>query len=229
MDKVKLQIGMLIYPNINQLDVTAPAEVFFASKKCDVHMIWKNPEPVITASGLRIIPNYTFYNSPELDILFIPGGPGQIEIMDDAESLAFIIEKTSSAKFIVSVCTGSLILGAAGLLKGYRATCHWMSLNQLAILGATPVNKRVVRDRNRITGAGVSAGIDLALSIIEEIFDAEIAKDVQLSIEYLPCPPYSESAVLTSERINRLTRESEYRQGRRLNATHKAAGYLEHP
>ncbi|SSL18660.1 cyclohexyl-isocyanide hydratase [Klebsiella pneumoniae] len=222
-----LQIGMLLFPGVTQLDLTGPAEVFSASRRCDVHLIWKTLQPVETGAGWSINPTRTFAITPPLDVICVPGGTGQIELMDDDETLDFIRLQAAQASLITSVCTGSLVLGAAGLLKGYRATSHWMSLPQLGLLGAIPIRERVVCDRNRITGAGVSSGIDFALIVLEVLLGAEVAQDVQLGIEYDPAPPYSFGELAASERLARLTDRAEQRQIRRLEATRKAAAHLE--
>ncbi|MGJ8525850.1 Isonitrile hydratase [Halomonadaceae bacterium LMG 33818] len=227
MDTKKLQIGMLLFPGITQLDLTGPAEVFSASGRCDVHLIWKSLHPVKTGAGWSINPTKTFTSTPPLDMICVPGGSGQIDLMDDSETLEFIRFQASRVSFITSVCTGSLVLGAAGLLKGYRATSHWMSLSQLELLGAVPVRERVVRDRNRITGAGVSSGIDFALTVLGIYFGDEVAKDVQVSIEYDPTPPSSFSKLLTPERITRLIDRARERQIQRLETTQKVASLLE--
>jgi len=139
---------------------------------------------------LRLLPTTTFANAPQADILFVPGGPGQMALMDDAETLGFLRQQAEGAAYVTSVCTGSLVLAAAGLLTGYRATSHWLSLNQLAFFGAEPVAERVVEDRNRVTGAGVTSGIDFALTLSARLFGEERAKRVQLQMEYDPQPPF---------------------------------------
>lgn len=185
-----LSIGMLLFPELTQLDLTGPFEVFARAPGAKVHLIWKTPEPVTSDRGLRILPTHTFENCPELDVICIPGGPGQIKLMSDDETLTFIRQKSENARLVTSVCTGSLVLGAAGLLQGYKATSHWASLDQLELLGAEPVNERVVRDRNRITGAGVTSGIDFALNVIADIYGNDIAQGIQLQMEYDPEPPF---------------------------------------
>lgn len=184
-------IGMLIFPRMTQLDFTGPFEVFARTPEVKVHVLWKTLEPVVSDTGLSILPTLTLQDCPALDLICIPGGPGQIALMDDEQILAFVREQGERAKFVTSVCTGSLVLGAAGLLNGYLATTHWMSLDQLAYFGATPVQSRVVRDRNRITGGGVTSGIDFALSVVSLIRDEQTARAIQLGIEYNPQPPFN--------------------------------------
>ena len=141
-----------------------------------LHLVWKNPRAGRDQQGLEIVPTTSFADCPPLDVICVPGGAGQIALMEDEETLDFLRRQAAGARYVTSVCTGSLVLGAAGLLRGYRAACHWMSRDQLALLGATPVAERVVKDRNRITGGGVTAGIDFALSLVAELCGAELAR-----------------------------------------------------
>lgn len=189
-DSASTSIGLLLFPALTQLDLTGPFEVFARAPDTKVHLIWKNLDPVVSDRGMAIQPTTTFDACPALDIICVPGGPGQINLMEDEEVLSFIRAQSKQAKLVTSVCTGSLVLGAAGLLEGYKATTHWASLDQLALLGAEPVNERVVRDRNRITGAGVTSGIDFALSVVSEMFGPDIAQNIQLHMEYDPAPPF---------------------------------------
>lgn len=186
-----LSIGLLLFPGVTQLDLTGPYEVFVRAPGAQVHLIWKTREPVASDRGLAMLPTVTLADCPALDIICVPGGPGQIDLMDDAETLHFLRQKAQEVKYVTSVCTGSLLLGAAGLLQGYQATTHWASLDQLALLGAQPVNERVVRDRNRITGAGVTSGIDFALNVVADIYGAPAAQTIQLQLEYDPAPPFA--------------------------------------
>ncbi|GKX50205.1 DJ-1/PfpI family protein [Budvicia aquatica] len=186
-----MNLVMLVYPQLTQLDLTGPLEVFSRFKQLTVHLVWKTLDPVEDAGGLRILPSVTMVDCPQADILFVPGGPGQVTLMEDADTLTFLKQQAEQADYVTSVCTGSLVLAAAGVLTGYRATCHWLSLSQLAYFGIEPVNQRVVIDRNRITGAGVTSGIDFALTLCGELFGAESAKKVQLSLEYDPAPPFT--------------------------------------
>lgn len=185
-----MQIGLLLFPKLTQLDLTGPFEVFARMPGATVHLIWKTMAPVTCDRGMNILPSITFADCPPLDVICVPGGPGQIDLMEDAETLAFLRRQAAGAKWITSVCTGSLVLGAAGLLKGYKACCHWASREQLALFGATPVDARWVIDRNRATGGGVTAGIDFALKLVAEMMGEPVAKTIQLSIEYDPAPPF---------------------------------------
>jgi cyclohexyl-isocyanide hydratase len=185
-----MQVVMLLYPRFQQLDLTGPFEVFARFEELNLHLVWKTLDPVNDVNGLRILPTDTLADSPQADILFVPGGPGQISLMEDKEVLSFLRRQASGARYVTSVCTGSLVLAAAGLLTGYRATCHWLSLDQLAYFDAVPVSERVVMDRNRVTGAGVTSGIDFALTLAACLFGEERAKRVQLAMEYDPKPPF---------------------------------------
>ncbi len=192
-----MNVVMLAYPQMTQLDLTGPFEVFARCPELAIDLVWKGLDPVRDASGLRILPTRTLAECPQADILFVPGGPGQLALMDDAEVLAFLARQADGARYVTSVCTGSLVLAAAGLLTGYRATCHWASIEQLALFGAIPTPERVVIDRDRITGAGVTAGIDFALTLADALFGRQRAELVQLSMEYAPQPPFSAGSPAT--------------------------------
>lgn len=184
------RIGLLIFPEITQLDMTGPYEVFTKFPGAEVHLIWKTTDPVTVNGGMRIFPTTTFRQCPQLDVVCVPGGGGMNALLGDDEVLDFLRRQAAGAQYVTSVCTGALVLGAAGLLKGRRAATHWMSREMLADLGATPVAERVVVDGNVITGGGVTAGIDFALRVAAEIYGADLAKAIQLAIEYDPQPPF---------------------------------------
>ena len=186
-----LTIGMLVFPRMTQLDLTGPFEVFARIPDAKVHLLWKRKEPVTSDTGLSLLPTLTLAECPPLDVLCVPGGPGQIDLMDDEEVIAFVRKQGQQAQYVTSVCTGSLVLGAAGLLKGYEATTHWLSMDQLELFGAKPVKKRIVRDRNRITGGGVTAGIDFALYLTSVLVGEQTTRMIQLSLEYNPDPPFT--------------------------------------
>lgn len=190
---------MLLYPRLTQLDLTGPYEVLARFEELSLHLVWKNLDPVTDSGGLRLMPDVTFADCPKADILFVPGGPGQIALMEDAEVLAFLRRQAAGARYVTSVCTGSLVLAEAGLLTGYRATCHWLSINQLPYFGVVPVKERVVIDRNRITGAGVTSGIDFALTLAAGLFGEERAKRAQLAMEYDPKPPFIGGSPATAD------------------------------
>jgi cyclohexyl-isocyanide hydratase len=201
-----IQIGILLYPNVTQLDATGPAQVLSRVPGAKLHMIWKTRDPVPTDAGFSIVPTTTFADCPQLDVLCVPGGGGQVEVMVDAEALDFLRRQAAGARYVTSVCTGSLILGAAGLLKGYRSACHWAWREMLKDFGATPVAERVVRDRNRISGGGVTAGIDFGLTVAAELAGEEVARSIQLVLEYDPQPPFDSGSPekAGSERVKRI-------------------------
>ncbi len=182
---------MLVHPKMIIQDLVEPMMVFNIMG-ADIHLTWKNLDPVSTDLGISVTPS-TFDNTPDnLDVLFVPGGlGGSIDLMDDEEVLNFLADRGETASYVTSVCTGSLLLGAAGLLKGYRATSRWYTRDHLALMGATHVNERVVQDRNRITGGGVTAGIDFGLMLAAMLHSEEDAKRYQLLNEYAPAPPFN--------------------------------------
>ncbi len=195
-----MNVVMLLYPRLTQLDLTGPFEVFARFNELTPHLVWKDLEPVASdPGGLRILPTTTFADCPQADILFVPGGPGQAALMDDPEVLGFLRRQAERAAYVTSVCTGSLVLAAAGLLTGYRATCHWASINQLAYFGVTPVAERVVIDRNRVTGAGVTSGIDFALTLAARLLGEDRARRAQLAVEYDPKPPFEGGSTATAD------------------------------
>ncbi|MEG4351299.1 DJ-1/PfpI family protein [Microcoleus sp. LAD1_D5] len=190
--QAKYYIGLVIFPGMTQLDMTGPYQVFSMMPDTRVLLLWKTLEPVTSSEGMTILPTATFNDCPSLDVLCVPGGAiGQVEMMQDAEVLEFLRQQGKTAKYITSVCTGSLILAAAGLLQGYRAACHWAFRDHLAMLGVEVGTQRVVVDRNRITGGGVTAGIDFGLVVVGTLCGEETAKMIQLLLEYNPAPPFN--------------------------------------
>jgi cyclohexyl-isocyanide hydratase len=186
-----LQIGLLLFPKLTQLDLTGPLQVFSSLPGAKVHLIWKRIEPVPSDSVLVLTPTVSFADCPQLDVICVPGGVGTDDMVNDEEMLDFLRRQAEGAKYVTSVCTGSLILGAAGLLRGYRATTHWTAMELLAPFGATPAKTRVCIDRNRITGGGVTAGIDFALTLVSILTDCQTAEVIQLRLEYNPAPPFN--------------------------------------
>jgi cyclohexyl-isocyanide hydratase len=186
-----IRIAMLLYPKLTQLDLTGPYEILSRIPGAEVSLCWKTRDPVAADSGLAILPTTTLDEAPQADILFVPGGAGQLPLMGDADVLAFLRRQGAQARYVTAVCTGSLLLGAAGLLEGYQATTHWAFHELLAYCGARPVRQRVVVDRNRITGGGVTAGIDFALRLVAELADRRAAEVIQLALEYDPTPPFA--------------------------------------
>jgi cyclohexyl-isocyanide hydratase len=223
-----LQIGLLIFPKVTQLDLTGPLQVFSSVPGAKVHLIWKRIEPVASDSVLTLTPTITFADCPQLDVICVPGGAGSDDMVNDEEMLYFLRKQAAGAKYITSVCTGSLVLGAAGLLRGYRAATHWTAMDFLGEFGATPTKTRVCVDRNRITGGGVTAGIDFALTLVSILFDRQTAETIQLRLEYNPAPPFNAGSPETAPpEILALMRDRiAATQQRRGDAIHRAAARL---
>ena len=194
------RIGMLIFPRLTQLDMTGPYEVLARLPNTVVELVARTREPVTTDRGMQIVPTVTYETCPPLDIVMVPGGPGQQNLMEDEAALDFLRRQAATATYVTSVCTGSLVLGAAGLLKGRRATCHWAAIDHLALLGAIPVHERVVVDGNIVTGAGVASGIDFALRLAAILDGEKVAREIQLQIEYDPDPPFDSGSPQTAAR-----------------------------
>ena len=188
-----IDIGIVFFPGMTQLDVTGPFEVLARLPGARMHLLWKRVEPITSDVGLTLVPTATFDTCPALDVLCIGGGPGRNAVMDDAGMLESIARIGATARYVTSVCSGSLILAAAGLLNGYRSTCHWMSRDQLSLMGASPVDARIVIDRNRVSGGGVTAGIDFGFKLAAELCGEDVARRLQLWLEYDPQPPFEVS------------------------------------
>lgn len=185
------RIAMLIYPKFTTLDLVGPQQVLSALPNTTVHLVAKTRDPVTTDSHVTIVPDRSFADcEPEYDLLFIPGGQGTSVMVRDDDTLAFARRVATNATYLTSVCTGSLILGAAGLLDGYRAASHWAFREFLSAYGAIPDDRRVVVDRDRMTGGGVTAGIDFALHLAAVLTDEKFARTMQLVLEYDPAPPF---------------------------------------
>jgi cyclohexyl-isocyanide hydratase len=185
-----MNITFLLFPNLTQLDFTGPLQVLSRLPGAQVALAAKSMAPVTTDAVLTLNPTHTFETCPATDVLCIPGGFGVDDAMLDAATIAFVKREGARAKYVTSVCTGAFILGAAGLLKDKRATTHWAYHDALAEVGATPVKERVVRDGNVFTGGGVTAGIDFAFTLAAEIAGEDVAKAIQLGLEYDPAPPF---------------------------------------
>ena len=196
----KEQIALLIYPEFTALDTVGPHHMLAGLMGATVHLVAKTKEPVKSDTGLVFMPSTSFEECPrDLDIICIPGGTrGTLAAMQDEATIAFVKDRGSRAKLVTSVCTGSLVLGAAGLLDGYKATSHWAATSLLPLFGAVPTEGRVVRDRNRVTGGGVTAGIDFGLSLVGELRDRTYAECVQLLAEYAPAPPFNAGSPATA-------------------------------
>lgn len=185
-------VGFVIFPDLTQLDFTGPQQVLARLPNSAMHIVAKSLAPVPSDSGLGLVPTHTFDNCPRLDLLCIPGGnAGVVQAIADRETIAFVRRQAATAKYITSVCTGAFILGAAGLLKGRRATTHWAFTELLPLVGATHEKSRVVKDGNLITAGGVTSGIDFGLSVVAEIAGDAVAQAIQLGLEYDPQPPFS--------------------------------------
>ena len=185
-----ISVAFLLFPDVTQLDLTGPAQVLSRLGNARLDLVWKDRAPVATDAGFAIEPTATFADLARADILCVPGGLGVTGVIEDDEAMAWVRAVGAESRWVTSVCTGSLILGAAGLLQGYRATTHWSWRPYLAMFGAEMVPERVVVDRNRVTGGGVTAGIDFALTLMAEVRGEAFAKLVQLSLEYDPAPPF---------------------------------------
>jgi cyclohexyl-isocyanide hydratase len=189
-ERSPLKVAMLLFPGLTLLDLAGPEGAL--GPHSQIHLVWKSMEPVPSDTGVRILPSCTFEECPsDLDVLFVPGGLGTADAMEDPAVLAFLRDRGARARYVTSVCSGSLILAAAGLLQGYQATTHWTSLDILSLFGVEAVERRVVVDRNRISGGGVTAGIDFGLRLLAELRGEDVAKLTQLALEYDPQPPFN--------------------------------------
>jgi cyclohexyl-isocyanide hydratase len=189
--RIKMKIGFMIYPQVTALDFTGPAQVFSQLPDCDIHLISLSYQAVATDAGFSVNPTATIHDAPQMDILCIPGGVNQKVVSDDQAFMEFIRLQGAQAKYVTSVCSGSLILAKAGLLDGYQATSDWAAIDKLKTFNITANNQRVVIDRNRITGGGVTAGIDFGLTVVAKLFGEQAAKLIQLGLEYNPAPPFN--------------------------------------
>lgn len=185
-----INIGALVFPRMDQIDLTGPFEVLSRLPNSTFHLLWKELIPVRDFRGLLITPETTFAEAPQLDLLVVPGGFGQEALMDDDVVLKFIQAKAATASYVFSICTGALLCGAAGLLRGVRSTTHWSAFHLLPYFGAIPVNARVVVDGKHVSAAGVTAGLDGALRVAVLMCGERIAQQIQLGIEYAPDPPF---------------------------------------
>jgi cyclohexyl-isocyanide hydratase len=223
-----LQIGIVVFPKVTQLDFTGPVQVFSGLPGATVHLIWKRIEPVPSDAVLTISPTMSFADCPQLDVICVPGGGGTDDMVNDEEVLDFLRAQAREATYITSVCTGSLVLGAAGLLRGYQATTHWTAMEYLAPYGALPTKTRVCVDRNRVTGGGVTAGIDFALTLVSILTDRATAEAIQLGLEYNPAPPFDSGSPDTAppDVLERMKQRIAAGRERRAAANQKAAAGL---
>jgi cyclohexyl-isocyanide hydratase len=222
------RIGLLLFPNLTQLDLTGPHEVLAQMPNAETLLVWKTREPVRATTGLVLVPTTTFDECPALDLLCVPGGGGVDPLLADDETLDFIRRQAKSARYVTSVCSGALLLGAAGLLKGKRATTHWMSMDMLESFGAIPVRERIVVDGNLITGGGVTAGIDFALLVVAKISGEATARSIQLGIEYDPHPPFDSGHPRNADpgSVATFVKNAEQRVAERRAQVEKAAAAL---
>jgi cyclohexyl-isocyanide hydratase len=184
-------VGFVIFPDLTQLDFAGPQQVLARLPESAMHIVAKTLDLVPSDSGLSLMPTHTFEDCPPLDLICVPGGyRGVIQAMADQDLIEFVQRQARTAKYVTSVCTGAFILGAAGLLKGRRATTHWGFAELLPLVGATHEKRRVVRDGNVITAGGVTSGIDFGLEVVVDIAGEAVARSIQLSLEYDPNPPF---------------------------------------
>lgn len=223
-----LQVGFLVFPRVQQLDLTGPQEVFASASDAKVHLISHSLEPVKSSSGLWLTPTVTYGDCPQLDVICVPGGMGVGDLMEDDRALGFIRNQAVSARFVTSVCTGALVLGAAGLLRGRRATTHWGMHHLLDRFGAIPVKARVVQDGNLMTGGGVTAGIDFALTLLASLIGETEAQALQLQLEYAPAPPFNSGTPETApkEIVDLVWSRAEAGRAARAEIAERAAARL---
>lgn len=200
----KEKIAFLAYPDFTALDLVGPHYMLSSLMGATTYIVAKTKQPVISDAKLAFVPHVTFEDCPvDLDVICVPGGTtGTLAAMEDEATLRFLADRGARAKFVTSVCTGSLVLGASGLLNGYKATSHWVARDVLKEFGAEPVDQRVVVDRNRITGAGVTAGIDFGLTLLAMMRDQLYAESMQLLAEYAPAPPFAAGTPATAPKAS---------------------------
>lgn len=222
------RVGVLVFDQVTLLDLVGPYEVFCAMADTEVYLVAEKLDSVVSGSGIALQPTLTYDACPQLDVVCVPGGAGVNSLMLDEPTLRFLKHQAQNAEYMTSVCTGALVLGAAGLLKGRRATTHWAAHDLLAAFGALPVKARVVQDGNLFTGGGVTAGIDFALSLAERLIGRVDAECIQLNLEYAPEPPFTSGSPETApEAVLKKVRErSAPLRAERENLTRIAANAL---
>lgn len=184
-------VGFVIFPNLTQLDFTGPLQVLARLPGGKTHIAAKTRDPVPSDCGLGLMPTTTFADCPQLDLICVPGGGGVVDAMRDPETVDFVRRQAERARYVTSVCTGAFVLGTAGLLRGRQATTHWAYTGLLGAVGAVHQKGRIVKDGNVITAGGVTSGIDFALSVTADIAGEDVARSIQLMIEYDPAPPFA--------------------------------------
>lgn len=205
-----LNVGFVLFPNLTQLDFTGPLQVLHRLPGATTHLAARTLDPIPSDCGLHLLPTCTFADCPPLDVICVPGGFGVEQAVQDADTVAFVRRMGQSARYVTSVCTGAFLLGTAGLLREKQATTHWAYRELLPLVGAIPAAGRVVRDGNTFTGGGVTAGIDFALALCAEIAGVEVARTIQLSIEYDPSPPFDAGSPEKEPEIARGLMERRY-------------------
>jgi len=222
-NKAQCQIGLLLFPAMTQIDFAEPFEVFARLPDTIVHIVAGTLDPVRTDRGLVLLPTVTCEDCPPLDVVVVPGGPGTQALLEDEAMLAFLCDQAQQAKYVTSVCTGALVLGAAGLLRGYQATTHWLSMPLLELYGAHPLEQRVVVDGNRVTASGCTAGMDFGLQLAAMLCGETIAQQIQLRLEYSPAPPFQSGSPATAPKaiIDAVRRAAAPLQQERWKFAHK--------
>ncbi len=225
---IEHQIGLLLFPQVTQLDLAGPYEVFSRMPGAAVHLLWRDTAPSRSEWGLELRPDTRFDQCPPLDVLCVPGGPGAFELLGDRSLAAAVQSMAQRARFVTSVCTGAFLLGAAGLLAGRRATTHWASRDLLREFGAIVTEGRIVVDGNLISSGGVTAGIDLALHVAARLVGDDRAKEIELALEYDPAPPFGTGSPRTAEPavVARLCERIRPRQERRAALVRAAVRQL---
>jgi cyclohexyl-isocyanide hydratase len=216
-------IGLLLFPAMTQIDFAEPFEIFARLPDTVVHVVAKTLDPVRTDRGLMLVPTVTIEECPPLDVIVVPGGPGTQDLLQDETMLTFLRRQAERAKYVTSVCTGALVLGAAGLLRGYRATTHWLSMPLLELYGALPMTQRVVVDGNRVTAGGCTAGMDFGLQLAAMLRGETIAQQIQLRLEYSPAPPFQSGSPTTAPKaiVDAVRRAAAPLQQERWKLAHK--------
>lgn len=228
MSETAFGVGMVMFPGITQLDLTGPLEVLSSVPDWKVELVAHTMAPVVSGRGFAFSPTQTFDRAPQYDLLVVPGGPGVDAAMLDEPLVAFVQKQAACARYVFGICTGSLILGAAGLLNGRRASTHWQAVDFLASFGAIASHERMTVDGSLFTSGGVTAGIDMGLEVVGKIAGPEAAQSVQLLLEYDPAPPFNAGTPRTAPKdvFDKLQSASAARYAGRAKAVRQAAARL---
>jgi cyclohexyl-isocyanide hydratase len=223
-----IQIGAIVFPRMDQMDLTGPFAVLSRLPNSSFQLLWKNTEPVKDYHGLAIQPDAVFADAKPIDLLIVPGGPGQEDLMEDETVLSFVASQAKRAKCVFSICTGVLVCGAAGLLNGKAATTYWPTFHLLKYIGARPTDERVVVDGNFISAAGLTAGIDGALQVAAMLRGDAVAQAIQLAIQYDPQPPFDcgSPEKAPAEILAKVKKEMEQLTAQRLATVKRIAAKL---